>query len=154
RKITEIGSSGLVPDSVEIRRLVSQSDTQVIAETTVTLAFQFKRANATAPWQISAIRLGDRDWVSLTELLAAINEGRRRETTASIEKLVAGIANYRRVNGSTPVAADIVSLTDVLHPQYMNDLVRTDAWGHPLRYEVTGTVFRVISNGPDGVPGS
>jgi hypothetical protein len=28
-----------------------------------------------------AVRLGDRDWVNMTELLAAINEGRRRDTT-------------------------------------------------------------------------
>ena len=77
QKIAQIGRSNLVPDAVEIRRIISQTDTEAIAESSVTLAFQFKRANPNAQWQISAVRLGDRDWVSLDELLAAINEGRR-----------------------------------------------------------------------------
>jgi len=154
KKITEIGSSGLIPESVEIRRVVSQNDTEVIAETTVALAFQFRRTNASTPWRVAAVRLGDRDWISLDELLAAINEGRRRETIAAMEKLAAGIANYRRSNGTIPVAADIVVLTDMLHPQYMSDLVRTDGWGHPIRYQVAGATYRMTSDGPDGVQGS
>ena len=154
RKITEIGASGLVPDSIEVRRIVSQSDTQVIAETTVTLAFQFRRDRAGAPWKVAAVRLGDRDWISLDELLAAVNEGRRRETTASMEKLVAGIGNYRQINGSAPQATDIVQLTNVLHPQYMTDLIRADGWGHPIGYELAGAAFRLISNGADGLRGT
>src|SRR5207244_7560094 len=77
RKIAQIGRSNLVPDAVEIRRILSQSDTEAIAESSVTLAFQFKRPDPNAEWHIQAVRLGDRDWVSLDELLAAINEGRR-----------------------------------------------------------------------------
>src|SRR5437867_11609057 len=78
KKIAEIGRSNLVPDAIEIRRIVSQSDTQAIAEATITLAFQFKRDNPDAEWRIEAVRLGDREWISLDELLAGINEGRRR----------------------------------------------------------------------------
>ena len=73
QKIAQIGRSNLVPDAIEIRRIISQTDTEAIAESSVTLAFQFKRANPNAQWQISAVRLGDRDWVSMDELLAAIN---------------------------------------------------------------------------------
>src|SRR5436190_3714045 len=80
KKIAAIGQSNLIPDAVEIRRIVSQSDTSAIAEATVTLAFQFKRSNSNADWRIEAVRLGDRDWISLDELLTAINEGRRRIT--------------------------------------------------------------------------
>jgi hypothetical protein len=154
RKITEIATSGLVPDAVEVRRIVSQSDTQVIAESTVTLAFEFRRDNAASEWRITSVRLGDRDWVDVNELVAAVNEGRRRETTTGMEKLVAGIASYRQANGSAPAAADIVGLTNVLHPQYMADLVRNDGWGRPIAYEVTGAAFRLTSTGPDGVKGT
>src|SRR5262249_36151185 len=45
KKIADIGQSNLVPDAIEIRRIVTQTDTSAIAESSVTLAFQFKRAN-------------------------------------------------------------------------------------------------------------
>ena len=154
QKIAQIGRSNLVPDAIEIRRIVSQTDTEAIAESSVTLAFQFKRPNLNAEWQISAVRLGDRDWISLDELLAAINEGRRRTTIEGLQKLSAAITKYREMNGSIPAAPDIVRLTDVLHPLYISDLIREDGWGDPLDYQVMGATFRLVSAGPDGVLGT
>ena len=154
QKIAQIGRSSLVPDAVEILRVVSQSDTEAIAESSITLAFQFKRPNAEAEWQVAAVRLGDRDWISLDELLAAINEGRRRSTVEGLRKLDAAIAKYREMNGSIPVAPDIVKLTDVLHPLYITELIREDAWGDPIDYEVMGSVYRLVSRGPDRLRGT
>ena len=155
KKIAEIGRSNLVPDAIEIRRIVSQTETQAIAEATITLAFQFKRDNPNAEWRIQAVRLGDRDWISLDELLAGINEGRRRTTTDAMQKVADAIEKYRSTNGSLPKARDIVGLTDILHPQYMNELVREDGWGKPIIYEVTGpSTFRLLSQGADGLPGT
>ena len=155
RKILEIGRSNLVPDAIEIRRIVSQTDTQAIAEASVTLAFQFRRDKPDREWRIQAVRLGDRDWISLDELLAAINEGRRRETAVALDKIAAAIAKYRDSNGSIPSARDIIGLTDVLHPLYMSELIRQDAWGNPIDYEVTsGSSFRLLSRGPDGRRGT
>jgi hypothetical protein len=150
KRIAAIGRSSLVPDAIEIRRIVSQSETSAIAESTVTLAFQFKRDNPNAEWRIEAVRLGDRDWVSLDELLAAINEGRRRTTSQSIQRIADGVEKYRTANGSLPTAGDIVKLTDTLYPQYMSVLVREDGWGNPIVYEVTGnSTFRLASGGAD-----
>ena len=154
KRIVEIGSSSLVPNAVEIRRIVSQDENQAIAETTVTLAFQFKRDKPGNQWRVAAVRLGDRDWISLDELLVAINDGRRRETLQSLQKLAAVIANFRQRNGSLPNATDIVTLTDILHPLYMTDLIREDAWGHPIVYEVTAPDFRLRSYGADGLRGT
>src|SRR5438132_6224037 len=122
KKIAEIGQSSLIPDAIEIRRVVSQTDTSAIAEATVTLAFQFKRASANAEWRIEAVRLGDRDWISLDELLAAVNEGRRRTTSQSMQQLADAVEKYRASNGSLPGARDIVALTDMLHPAFMTQL--------------------------------
>jgi hypothetical protein len=151
KRIAAIGQSSLVPDAIEIRRIVSQSETSAIAESNVTLAFQFKRPNENAEWRIEAVRLGDRDWVSLDELLAAINEGRRRTTVQSLQQLADGVEKYRSANGTLPAAKDIVTLTDVLYPRYMNVLVREDGWGSSIIYEPTGTAtFRLVSTGADG----
>ena len=155
KRIAAIGTSNLVPDAIEVRRIVSQSDTSAIAEATITLAFQFKRANPQADWHIEAVRLGDRDWVSLDELMEAITEGRRRTTLTEMQQLAEGIEKYKTMNGSLPTARDIVALTDILHPVYMKDLVREDGWGHPIIYETTGNNnFRLISIGPDGRRGT
>ena len=155
RKVSEIGGSNLVPNAIEIRRVVLQGETQAVAEANVTLAFQFKRDNPDAQWQIEAVRLGDRAWVSLSEFLAAINEGRRRTTRQSLEKLASGIAKYRASNGMLPAASDIVELTNVLHPQYVDELIRVDGWDTPIDYEVTGaSTFRLVSRGPDGRRGT
>jgi hypothetical protein len=155
KKIADIGRSDLVPDAIEIRRIVSQTDIEAIAEANVTLAFQFKRDNPDSEWKISAVRLGDRDWISLDELLAAINEGRRKVTIEGLRKLADGIAKYKERNGSMPDARDILSLTNVLHPLYLNELVRQDAWGNPIDYQLTsGAAFRLVSPGPDGRRGT
>ena len=155
KKIAEIGRSNLVPAAIEIRRIVSQTDTQAIAEATITLAFQFKRDNPNAEWRIQAVRLGDREWISLDELLAGINEGRKRATTDGMQKLAEAVEKFRTVNGSLPDARDIVGLTDILNPKYINELIREDGWGKPILYEVTGpAAFRLISDGPDGRPGT
>ena len=155
KKITAIGQSNLIPDAIEVRRIISQTDTEAIAEATITLAFQFKRANAASDWRIEAVRLGDRDWISLDELLAAVNEGRRRTTSQLLQRLAEGVEKYRSSNGSLPDARDIVALTDVLHPSYIPDLIREDGWGHPIAYEVTGNAtFRLISAGADGRRGT
>ena len=95
KKIAEIGRSQLVPDAIEIRRIVSQTRTKRLPKPPITLAFQFKRDNPNADWQIEAVRLGDRDWISLDELLAAINEGRRRTTVAVHAELADGVEKYR-----------------------------------------------------------
>jgi type II secretion system (T2SS) protein G len=155
KKIAAIGQSNLIPDAIEIRRIVSQTDTSAIAESSVTLAFQFKRPNEKAQWHIEAVRLGDRDWISLDELLAAINDGRRRVSSQSMQQLAQGIEKYRAAKGALPMAKDIVALTDTLYPMYMDVLVREDGWGNPILYEITGTsTFKLTSLGADERPGT
>jgi len=156
KKIAAIGQSSLIPDAIEVRRIISQDNTRAIAEATVTLAFQFTRPNDHAEWRIEAVRLGDRDWISLDELLAAVNEIRSRATAQSLQQLAEGLDKYRAANnGSLPNARDIVALTDVLHPSYIVELIREDAWGHPIVYELAGSsAFRLISAGADGRRGT
>src|SRR2546430_11441868 len=72
-----------------------------------------------------------------------------------MQKVADAVEKYRSTNGALPNARDIVGLTDILHPQYMNELVREDGWGKPIIYEVTGpSTFRLLSQGADGLPGT
>jgi hypothetical protein len=154
RQIAAIGTSTLVPGSIQIQRIVSQTDKDAIAETTVALAFEFKRDKTSDPWRVAAVRLGDRDWVGVDELIAAINDNRRKVTLQSLQALAKGIAAFQQRNGSLPNAKDIETLTDILHPNYMSVLVRTDAWGHPFLFEITPPGNRLVSFGPDVIRGT
>ena len=154
KQVADLGTSTLVPSSVSVRRIVNQSDKRVIAETTVDLAFQFERDSTASPWHIASVRLGDQNWVSVPELIEALNESKRKLTAVSFEKLGAGIAAYRQRNGSAPAAADIKALSDVLHPQYMKDLVLEDGWGRLIEVESSGSGLRLRSAGVDGQRGT
>jgi hypothetical protein len=154
KQVAELGTSTLVPSAVSIRRVVSQSGNRAIAETSVELAFQMERDSENSPWHITAVRLGDQNWVSVPELIAALNESKNKATTASLAKLTAGVASYRQQNGSLPAGSDIKALTDVLHPLYMRDLVLDDAWGRPIVVESSASNLRFRSLGPDGVRGT
>ena len=154
KQIAELGTSTLVPDAVDVRRVSSQGTNSLIAETTVELAVQFKRDTETSPWHISSVRLGDQNWISVPELVAAVNEARRKETAAALRKLDAGVVAFRQRNGSAPSGTTVATLSDVLHPQYMADLVLADAWGHPIELASPGPNFRFRSLGADGQRGT
>jgi hypothetical protein len=154
RQIQDLGNSTLIPEAIAIRRVVSESSNRAIAETTVELAFQFERDTPTSPWYVSSVRLGDQNWVPVQELLAALKENRSRATAESLKKLAEGVEAYRVKNGTAPDASTIVALTDVLHPMYMKDLIREDAWGRPIEVDAAGGKFRFRSFGADGQRGT
>jgi hypothetical protein len=154
KQVAELGNSSLIPEAVSVRRIVSQSGNRAIAETSVELTFQVERDSESSPWHITSVRLGDQNWVSIPELIAALNESRRKVTAASLEKLTAGVETYRQRNGSAPAGSDIKALMDVLHPLYIKDLVLNDAWGHQILVETTSPSIRFRSVGADGLRGT
>jgi hypothetical protein len=147
RAMIELGASPLIPPAIEIRRVISQTDVRAIVESTVSMSFLFRRQ--ADDWQIAEARLEDKAWVQTSDVLATLNDGRRRVTLSRMETLAAAIDAYRTRNGALPPARDIVALTDVLHPTYMSELVRLDGWGQPIEYAVTGSEFRLTSGGAD-----
>jgi hypothetical protein len=154
KQIAELGHSTLIPEAVSVRRVVSQSGNRAIAETSVELTFQMERDSENSPWHIAAVRLGDQNWVSVPELIAALDESKRKVTTASLEKLTAGVSTYRQSKGAAPEGSDIKALADVLHPLYMKDLVLDDAWGRQILVETTTPNIRFRSVGADGLRGT
>ena len=154
KQVAELGTSTLIPDAIDVRRIVSQSSNRLIAETTVELAFQFERDTPTSPWHVASVRLGDQNWISVSELIAVVNETRQKQTAAALRKLDAGVTAFRQRNGNAPSATTVTALGDVLHPQYMTDLVLDDAWGRPIEIESSTPNFRFRSLGADGQRGT
>ena len=88
--------------------------------------------------------------VNTVDLIATLNEGRRNQTLAMMEKVVTAIERYRKEKGTLPAAKNITELADILHPEYTSDLVREDGWGQEIEYSASGSTFRLRSKGPDG----
>jgi hypothetical protein len=153
QQITTLADAELSRDDVIVERVIAQTENVAVAETTLKLALQYAKDDE-GQWQIVAARLGDGRWVEVGPLLAAVEAFENDQTTASLAKLVDGVNTYVERNGNLPVIESSGYLSDVLHPLFMSDLVRVDAWGSNILYEAEGDRYRLSSPGPDGLPGT
>ncbi len=152
-QIARLGAAELVPSDVAIERIITEAGDRMIAETTVKMAFQFERGED-GEWQIVSARLGDRQWIDLATFLTALESQFEDQTSDAMERLALAVDAYRDENGSLPEIAPDDYLSDVLHPLFMPDLIRDDAWGSTIRYETDNGSYQLRSSGPDGVVGS
>jgi hypothetical protein len=150
QQIAELGDATLDPDDVQIQRIVTELGDRRIAEANVRLTFQFER-DADDEWVIIAARLGDREWIDIADLFRAIEVQNTEQTTDSLNKLSVGLADYLEQNGSLPDISADTYVSDVLHPRFMTDLIRDDAWGTRIWYQVQGDSYVLRSAGSDGL---
>jgi hypothetical protein len=153
-KLQHLGMAELGGKDLQVTGISQTSDSQAVAETRIKVTFQFHRAKG-GDWQAEAIRLGDRDWVEVRAFLQALNGVRAAQTRERIQKLVDGIEAYRREAGHLPVVNDIIKLTDLLVPAYMDEVIRYDGWNKELTYRSNGpNAFQLSSSGADGIAGN
>ncbi len=152
QQVAGLGGANLNPNDIQVQRIVDQLGGRTVAEANVRLAFQFEEG-PDGEMHIVAVRLGTGQWLGVAELLAAIESGNVRRTTDDISRLANGLRAYQEQNGVLPEnTGDPIS--DVLHPRFMVELVRDDAWGRAIAYDRTGSGFELRSLGPDGVAGT
>ncbi len=152
-QIARLSEADLVPSDVAIERIVTQSGDRMIAETTVKMAFQFERGKD-GEWQIVSARMGDRQWVDVGTFIEALESQFKQQTSDAMERLALAVDAYRDENGSLPEISPDDYVSDVLHPLFMPDLIRDDAWGSSIRYETANGSYQLRSSGPDGVAGN
>lgn len=85
-------------------------------------------------------------------LTQTAEKARADRTRNDIRTLGLGLSAYFAEQGRYPNAQNMQELTSLLAPKYVPVVPQEDAWGHPLRYEVSadGQHYRVISAGSDG----
>jgi hypothetical protein len=105
-------------------------------------------------WNIIAIRIGEDEWIDLATFEAALAERRIAETTSDLQRLAAGVEAFEQEHGSLPNVSEADPLPDVLHPLFVSDLLRQDAWGSAFVYEPSADSIRLRSWGPDRAPGT
>ena len=136
-------------EDVYVEGITQVSSNEALVEASVKAAFRLEKVHG--EWVIREVRLGERPWERLQDILTALEAVKTAETRKTLETIAAAIAQYQLKNGSLPAFRDYVTLSDKLHPDYLNPLIRLDAWRRPLAAQLVGpNTVRLSSAGPDG----
>jgi len=129
---------------------VNQTGTRdAVVEARLKVAFRYEKDHG--KWIIREVRLGQGQWQSLDEFLRALQQARLEGTRRILEQVAAATEKYRQKNGRLPDFRDYISLSDILAPEYLNPLLRLDAWHNSLAaYRVNPDTIRLVSPGLDG----
>ena len=101
-------------------------------------------------WRALDWRTGNGDWVSVEQLVVAINDGKRKRAQADLTKLAGALENFRKQNGFYVVSDKQQVLVDHLSPGYLGEIIRLDPWHNPYQYQGQRDHFLLRSKGPDG----
>jgi hypothetical protein len=146
----------LPSDQVRIRNVspfgfsFGSSDASALITALVDLDFRFARDRQ--GWQIASIKSGNRDWVDVRGLSAAVDQLKRSTATSELSSIAQALADYRRDRGFYVVSDKESVLIDHLSPRYLTPVIRVDPWHRPYQYEGNQTGYSLRSLGPDGKP--
>ena len=101
-------------------------------------------------WEVVEVRLGDSRWEDMELIVTAVRNEKIKRSRDQLLSFGAAITSYQREYGYYPRARDIVELTDILVPKYMNSVIRSDLWLNNYQYSTNGNGYRLQSLGPDG----
>jgi len=140
-------------DDIRIESVSSLGGNHAIAEARIRTALKLERVQGN--WVIREIRLGNRPWEKIDDFFHELEDRKVAETRRLLETVAAAVDKYRERHGRLPTFTDYVSLSDVLSPDFLNPLVREDAWKRPLAaFHPNADTVRLVSAGPDGKLGS
>jgi hypothetical protein len=105
-------------------------------------------------WRIAEIRTGNRDWVNLDQLVAAVNQQKQVLAQAELQRIAEALESYRGDRGAYLVSDSHAALIDHLSPKYLREVIRVDPWHQPYKYAGQRDRFTLISTGPDGKEGT
>ena len=144
--------SGILDDEdVKVLSVNQVSSGTAVVETTLRAAFRMEKVQG--DWVIREVRLGNHQWESLDNLMAALDRIKTEKARQMLETVSAALARYTQKNGHLPAFDDYVDLSDALYPNYMPEAFRLDPWRQPLRAFREGLDrVKLISSGPDGKP--
>ncbi len=147
--LTSLPSGILDNEDVKVHSVSQTSASSALVETTVRAAFRMEKVKG--DWVIREVRIGNHQWESIENFVAALNRVKTEQTQRILETVAAALARYKEKNGRLPAFDDYTDLSDALYPDYMTEIYRLDAWRQPLKASREGTdTIRLASAGPDG----
>jgi len=140
-------------DSVRIQEvdpmpvpLASQPSATVVAWIRV----DARLTNAQGGWEVTEIRTGNRDWVRLDSVVAALDDQKRRRAREELDLIATALEKFRSERGFYVVADKQAVAIDYLSPRYLQRVIRVDPWQQPYGYLGERDRFTLRSSGPDG----
>jgi Type II secretion system (T2SS), protein G len=101
-------------------------------------------------WRVAEFKSGNREWVNVTGLEAAIDQVKRSAATDELSTIAKALGDYRRERGSFVVSDSESVLIDHLSPRYLPRVIRDDPWHRPYQYDGQPDHYSLRSLGPDG----
>lgn len=149
--IADISPTELDPEDVEVESVGQVGSANAVIEARVKAAFRVE--NERGRWVVREVRIGKHQWEKLDTVLEALERVKIDETRKLVDRLSSAIGRYVQKNGHIPEFKDFVALSDALYPNYLENIIRLDAWNRPLSAErLAGNGIRLSSAGPDGKP--
>ncbi|MDA2924164.1 type II secretion system protein GspG [Acidobacteria bacterium AH-259-L09] len=147
-QVRTFANASLGDKQVEVKNVRRMGD-QAVAEIEITTAVRLTKKDG--KWVIDEFRIGDRRWEKAEDILEVINEKRTGKTLQQMNLLAERILRYTDVNGQVPQVSSFEALIDLLTPQFLDRIIRIDAWSNPFSYQATGAnEYNLRSAGPDG----
>jgi hypothetical protein len=112
----------------------------------------FRLSQDAKGWHVVEFKSGNRDWVNVAGLAAAIDQAKRSAATDELSIIAKALGGFRRDRGSYVVSDSESVLIDHLSPRYLARVIRVDPWHRPYRYEGQPDRYSLRSLGPDGKP--
>jgi len=143
-------------DAVRIREVspfglsLGSSDASALISVLVQLDFRFAREQR--GWQVASVRSGDRDWIDVRGIAAAVDQLKRSAATNELSLIAQALDKYRSERGFYVVSDKESVLIDHLSPRYLTPVIRLDPWFRPYQYDGEQTHYSRRSLGPDGKP--
>lgn len=101
-------------------------------------------------WRVTEFKSGNRDWVNVAGLEAAIDQVKRSAATDELSTIAKALGDFHRDRGSFVVSDNESVLIDHLSPRYLPRVIREDPWHRPYQYEGQPDHYSLRSLGPDG----
>ena len=101
-------------------------------------------------WRVAELRTGNRDWVSLDPLVAAVNQQKQKVARAELDLMAKALETFRKDRGFYVVSDRQSVAIDFLSPRYLARVIRVDPWHQPYKYLGERHHFTLRSAGPDG----
>lgn len=112
----------------------------------------FRFARGESGWRVMEFKSGNRAWVNVSALPAAVDQIKRSAATEELSTIAKALGDYRRDRGYFVVADKESVLIDHLSPKYLTRVIRVDPWHRPYHYEGQQDRYSLRSLGPDGKP--
>lgn len=112
----------------------------------------FRFAQDATGWRLVQFKSGNRDWVNVTDIPAAMDQFKRSTASEELSTIAKALSDFRRDRGAFVISDKESVLIDHLSPRYLTRVIRIDPWHRPYHYEGQQNSYSLRSLGPDGKP--